>query len=654
MGRQGADSGELDRLQDVFRRARFFLRHYSRFAETRSRDELVRQLGTLEAAMTDNRLDRARDAAAVICRTLLFGPGIACLLFAAERSVAGADPVLGGTIRRQAALLREQSLAGDPTQVVTGKLLRTGLDEALGRRECDWRSLGELLPEARFREDVRLRREGDLRAASSLESELPSSPLWSASRAPDSIIKSQHAVVRQSADWRQRLAERGLRKLFSHQEALFSKSGAVKSAIEALADLVFEPLDEEEESHQSYVADREPTMSGLSPYQRALFFNAVVLDSSFEKPPPRKTLEKRRDVPSGAFWRKSLHRSTKAAEGRGRGLADSLRLDGARLIVSVVAKWRPLLGAARSHTVWVVAFFRRCFAFISYRRDTGWEAAQLVRAILETHLIRVFLDVESSRVGEFAGTLEENIATADGVVVVLTRGSLASRRRGPDDYFHKEILLAKEIGKKIIPIAFRGFAFHRSMPERLRFLKDRQHVRWQPGKYRKAVKELVDFVSGKKVRPMNAERLRCSPFPVSPPGVFIAYEPERGEQVAWILYIECSRRDISAYLDLLDRTPGLAEELTFRAVEQYKYFALILNREQSLQSLGDKDSLFSRQVAHALRFKRECEIVPFVFEDLDVSRIPKELSRLTSLRRVEFTVEHFSEALEDLIDFFEP
>ena len=650
MGREGADSGELDRLQDVLRRARFFLRHYGRFAETSLRDELAGQVDSLEAAMTDNMLERARDVAAVICRTLLFGSSVACVLLAAERSVAAADPILGDTIRHQAVHLREQCLRGDPTEVVTRRLLRTGLDEALGKCECDWRNIRELLPEARFREDVHLPSEGTLRRKGSQASNVPSSELWSASGVADAIIKPGYYVAPGSVQWRRRLAERALSKLSAHHEALFFKSSVLESAIEVVTDLVFEQLGEEQESQQSYVADRELDFSGLSPYQKALFFNAVVVHDAFSA----KVLDKKVGALRVLSWGESLHWAIKTAEGRGRRLADSVRFGGARLIVTVVTKWQPLLGAARSRAVWVLAFFRRCFAFISYRRDTGWEAAQLVRAILETHQIRVFLDVESSRVGEFAGTLEENIARADGVVVVLTRGSLASGRRGPDDYFHKEILLAKKTGKKIIPVAFRGFRFHGSMPEQLRFLKDHQQVRWQRGKYRKAVKELVDFVSGKQVRPMNAERLRCSPFPASPPGVFIAYDPEHGEQVAWILYIEFARRDISAYLDLLDRTPGLEEELTFRAMEQYKYFAVVLNREKSLQTLCDKNSLFSKQVAYALRCKRDCEIVPFVLDDLDVSGVPEELRRLTSLRRVDFTVEDFSEAVEDLVDFCEP
>ena len=44
MRREGADSGDPDRLRDVLRRARFFLRRYARFAKTDLRSRLGTQV----------------------------------------------------------------------------------------------------------------------------------------------------------------------------------------------------------------------------------------------------------------------------------------------------------------------------------------------------------------------------------------------------------------------------------------------------------------------------------------------------------------------------------------------------------------------------------------------------------------------------------
>ncbi len=60
MGREGADSRELDRLQDVLRRARFFLRRHGRLAETELREVLAGQVDSWEAAMTDRSTTSTR------------------------------------------------------------------------------------------------------------------------------------------------------------------------------------------------------------------------------------------------------------------------------------------------------------------------------------------------------------------------------------------------------------------------------------------------------------------------------------------------------------------------------------------------------------------------------------------------------------------
>jgi len=546
MGREGADSGELDRLRDVLRRARFFLRHYGRFAETGLRDEFVGQVDSLEAAMTDNILERAREVAAVICRTLLFGPTLACVLFAAETSVAAADPTSGRTIRHQAAHLREQCLRGDPTQVVTQRLLRTGLDEALGKRECDWRNIGELLPETRLREDLRLpwrlsdvseegwpqdrRPGGDDRArflirwrgeffgerrlsklsATDKKLLLRARAKESAStrvRLPIGLVMDDamesFAVSYNYYDSRKQSVD--LDVMLSAQETRLLQAGVLKSAIEALSGLILEQVEQQKQARQSIVEHRKADSEKLSGYEQAQFFSALASEKAVSpEPPTRGALQRKAAIPRHRYWKRSARRVTRSVVLQGRRLARPVRLLETRSLIAVVVKLKSqwLVATLRSRTTFLVTtlerFYKRWSAFISYRRAGGWEPSQLIRVVLQLHRIQVFLDVISLRAGAFPPMLAAAIDQADGIVVVLTPGCIPA---GPlteedleRDYFCKEILRARYRHKNIVPMKFDSFEFPPEMPEPLEFLTKLQAIQWKPRDHWGAVEKLIRFL----------------------------------------------------------------------------------------------------------------------------------------------------------------
>lgn len=108
--------------------------------------------------------------------------------------------------------------------------------------------------------------------------------------------------------------------------------------------------------------------------------------------------------------------------------------------------------------------------FISYRRDGGWELAQLIRDRLEKVGYRVFLDVESLRSGKFNEKLLEVIAECRDFIIILPPGGL-DRCNDPEDWVRREAAHALACGKNIVPIMMRGFSFPETLPDEIAELR---------------------------------------------------------------------------------------------------------------------------------------------------------------------------------------
>ncbi len=89
--------------------------------------------------------------------------------------------------------------------------------------------------------------------------------------------------------------------------------------------------------------------------------------------------------------------------------------------------------------------------FISYRRDGGAQYARILQLMLSQRGYRVFLDYDELRDGNFNDKIKNAIKEASIFMIVLSEKSL-ERCVNDGDWVRREILMAVEEGKHIIPI----------------------------------------------------------------------------------------------------------------------------------------------------------------------------------------------------------
>lgn len=97
--------------------------------------------------------------------------------------------------------------------------------------------------------------------------------------------------------------------------------------------------------------------------------------------------------------------------------------------------------------------------FISYRRDGGYETAQLLYDSLKQLGYRVSFDLETLRGGKFNEQLYSRIEQCSDVLAIMSKNSLALRENREDDWFRLEIAHALKHGKNIVPVLLRDFKF---------------------------------------------------------------------------------------------------------------------------------------------------------------------------------------------------
>jgi TIR domain len=97
--------------------------------------------------------------------------------------------------------------------------------------------------------------------------------------------------------------------------------------------------------------------------------------------------------------------------------------------------------------------------FISYRREGGFETAQLLYNRLRAAGYRVFFDIETMRSGPFNRQLYDVIDRSIDVIVILSPDVFAPRSEANEDWLRMEIAHTLNKQKNIIPLMIRGFAF---------------------------------------------------------------------------------------------------------------------------------------------------------------------------------------------------
>lgn len=89
--------------------------------------------------------------------------------------------------------------------------------------------------------------------------------------------------------------------------------------------------------------------------------------------------------------------------------------------------------------------------FISYRRDGGAQYARTIQLLLEKKGYRVFLDYDELKDEKFSPQIEAAIKNSTIYLILLSKGSMA-RCANEGDWVRREIEIALENGKKIVPV----------------------------------------------------------------------------------------------------------------------------------------------------------------------------------------------------------
>ncbi len=113
--------------------------------------------------------------------------------------------------------------------------------------------------------------------------------------------------------------------------------------------------------------------------------------------------------------------------------------------------------------------------FISYRREGGDTMAQLLNDRLCRMGYKVFYDIDSIRGGDFVAKLDREIGSCTDFIILLSPG-VFDRCTDPEDFVRRELRLALQEGKHIIPVFMRGFTFPEKLPSDIKRIKKQDGV----------------------------------------------------------------------------------------------------------------------------------------------------------------------------------
>lgn len=140
-------------------------------------------------------------------------------------------------------------------------------------------------------------------------------------------------------------------------------------------------------------------------------------------------------------------------------------------------------------------------AFITYRRESGYLMAQLIRSSLQMKGIHCYLDLEEDRSGAFDVRLLDAIRDSAHFILILTKDSL-NRCVNHDDWVRREIVEAVKSGKHIIPVRYPDFKWPKELneqfPDEIRAVENKQNVILSQEYFQSTIDKIVDYMEDAK------------------------------------------------------------------------------------------------------------------------------------------------------------
>lgn len=142
--------------------------------------------------------------------------------------------------------------------------------------------------------------------------------------------------------------------------------------------------------------------------------------------------------------------------------------------------------------------------FISYRRGSGAAEARLIRAALEQHGLRVFLDVTSLGSGHFDESLLKAISEAPHFIVVLSPHAM-ERCVDEKDWLRQEISTAISSQRNVVPVMLPGFAFPEGLASDIADLQRYQGVEYSHTFFEATVEKILELLGAQPRRDRYGE-----------------------------------------------------------------------------------------------------------------------------------------------------
>lgn len=146
--------------------------------------------------------------------------------------------------------------------------------------------------------------------------------------------------------------------------------------------------------------------------------------------------------------------------------------------------------------------------FISYRRSDGAVNAQLVARVLREQRYSIFLDKLSLRSGNFPKQIKNNVINCTDFIMIITKDYFSEKILKKNDWVRKEIKLALQYKKNIIPYFFTDQLSFDNVPKDIKIALSNQGLCHILTPSYDSTNELINILSAKPSISSDEEELK--------------------------------------------------------------------------------------------------------------------------------------------------